>query len=356
MIQVLIVDDSAVSRALLSGILQSEPDISVIGTASDGSEAVSLARLLKPDIITMDIHMPGIDGFEATRQIMEQSPVPIIIVSGVDNLSEIAASFRVMEAGALAVIPKPPSPDNPSFQAACQEIRTAVRTYVEVKVVRRTRTRPVPEKPQVKKPPVSHAPVSLVVIGASTGGPPAVQSLLSRLTKPFPVPIMLVQHMSPGFIGGFAEWLSDSTGFPVRVAEPNEQMQPGFLYVAPDGVHTGVSSDLRVLLSHDPPEHSLRPSVSFLFRSVAENVGSSAVGVLLTGMGTDGSFELLMMHEKGSVTIIQDRESSIVYGMPGEALRIGAASYILPPEEIATELENLTAGGGYEKNKGHILV
>lgn len=341
MIQVLIVDDSRVSRDLLSSILQSEPDISVIGTASDGYEAVRLARLLKPDLITMDINMPGIDGFEATRQIMEESPVPIIIISGVDNLSEIAASFRVMEAGAMAVIPKPPGPDCQSFPDACQEILTAIRTYVEVKVIRR---RPARTAPAVSEGSIITKPgrtPALIAIGASTGGPPVIQTLLRGLSPAFSLPLVLVQHMSPGFIGGFAEWLTVSTGFPVRVASAGEMLKPGVLYVAPDGMQAGVSSDLRMNLSFSPPEHNLRPSVSFLFRSVAANFGSSAVGVLLTGMGSDGSQELLTMRQKGSITIIQDRESSIIYGMPGEALKIGAASYILSPEEISLELMTL---------------
>ncbi len=348
MIQVLIVDDSSVSRELLSGILQSDPDISVIGTASNGSEAVRLTSLLHPDIITMDINMPGIDGFEATRQIMEISPVPIIIVSGVDNLSEIAASFRVMQAGALAVIPKPPSPGDPHFPAACDEILSAVRTYHEVRVVRR-RARPTPFTPPADLRDTIPGSVSLVAIGASTGGPPAIQSIISGLSRPFPAPLVLVQHMSPGFIEGFSEWLTSSTGFPVRVASDGEQLRPGLLYVAPDHVHTGITHDLRIQLSDAPAEHNLRPSVSYLFRSVAQNLGASAIGVLLTGMGTDGSLELGMMRQAGAITIIQDRESSVVYGMPGEALRIGGASLVLSPENIALELMNLTGDGNHGK-------
>ncbi len=341
MIHVLVVDDSKVSRDLLSGILESEPDISVIGTASNGKEAVRLAKILSPDIITMDINMPGMDGFEAARQIMEESPVPIIIISGVDNLAEIAASFRVMEAGALAILPKPPHPTSQEFPAKSQEIINAIRTYVEIKVIRRARTqRQKHDNPDLTI--VSKGiPPRLIAIGASTGGPPVIQTILRLLDPKFPLPMVLVQHMSPGFIHGFAEWLSESTGFRVRVPSDNEKLLPGVLYVAPDGLQTGVSSDLRILQTDGPPEHNLRPSVSYLFRSVAGNVGAAAVGVLLTGMGTDGSEELLVMRKKGSITLIQDRASSIVYGMPGEAMRIGAASLILSPEEIAQELRVL---------------
>jgi two-component system chemotaxis response regulator CheB len=345
MIKVLIVDDSRVSQKLLRQILESEPDIRVIGLAGDGTEAVKLSAELVPDIITMDINMPGMDGFETTRHIMEINPVPIIIISGVGNIEEVAASFRVMEAGALAVLRKPPNPSHPDFTAACREIITAIRTYVEVKVIRRKKI--VPVRTSMTQPAhLSTRPVPrLVAIGASTGGPPVIQTILKGLNQTFPVPLILVQHMSPGFIGGFADWLSNSTGFRVRVPENLEVMQPGVLYVAPDSMQTGVTADLRIVLAPAPLEHNLRPSVSYLFRSVVDTIGSSAIGILLTGMGNDGANELFNLYTKGAVTIIQDQESSIVYGMPGAALKLGAASYILSPDEIAREIIFLTRTG-----------
>ncbi|MDD1729171.1 MAG: response regulator, partial [Methanospirillum sp.] len=326
-------------RDLLSGILESESDITVIGTASNGVEAVRLARLLAPDIITMDINMPGMDGFEAARQIMEESPIPIIIISGVDNLAEIAASFRVMEAGALTILPKPPHPTSPDFLNKSKDILNAIRTYVEIRVIRRTKTHHSVKVTHEPVPNLNGVEPRLIVIGASTGGPPVIQTILRNLNSQFSIPLVLVQHMSPGFILGFAEWLSESTGFRVTVPHNDELLLPGSLYVVPDEVQAGVTSDLRIVLSDAPCEHNLRPSVSYLFRSVAETLGKNAVGILLTGMGTDGSHELLQMRKKGSVTIIQDKTSSVVYGMPGEALRIGAASMILSPEEIAQELK-----------------
>lgn len=344
MIQVLIVDDSLVSRQLLTGILESEPDITVVGTASGGYEAIHLAKTLSPDIITMDINMPGIDGFETARQIMEESPRPIIIISGIDNLTEIARSFKAMEAGALAILPKPPNPVSPAFPAAAREIISAIRTYVEVSVIRRSKSR-VSER-ESPSPLISREFLpSLVVIGASTGGPPVIQTILRALHPSFPLPLVLVQHMSPGFIQGFADWLTDSTGFIVKVPQHHEPLKPGIMYVAPDSQQTAISVDMKIILTDAPPEHNLRPSVSYLFRSVIDNIGPSAIGVLLTGMGNDGSAELLGMRKRGSITIVQDKESSIVYGMPGEALRLGAASRVLSPEEIGTALRFLARAG-----------
>lgn len=342
MIRVLIVDDSQVSRTQLTRILENEADITVVGTAKEGTEALSLSGKLQPDIITMDINMPGMDGFETTRQIMEQYPVPIIIISGVENINEIAASFKVMEAGALSVLQKPPSPHHPDFEKYCKEIITAIRTFVEVKVIKRKKTSILKTKGSNSFQLFLKYKPALIAIGASTGGPPVIQTILRGLTPSLPIPLILVQHMSPGFIGGFAEWLSDSTGFKVKVPGNMEIMKPGILYVAPDSFQTGVTRDFRVFLSNSPPEHNLKPSVSFLFRSVAENIGASAIGILLTGMGEDGAEDLLNLHNCGAITIVQDRESSIVYGMPGTALKLGAASFILNPEEIAQEISLLS--------------
>ena len=348
MIQVLLVDDSEVSLMVLRNILESEQDISIIGVARDGAEAIRLASRLSPDIITMDINMPGLDGFSTTRHIMENTPVPIIIVSGIDNLEEIQASFRAVEAGALGVYRKPPAVTDTDFKRASKELISAIRTYSEVRVVKRRdsgRRGPIETSPPVPDS-KCFLTAKVVVMGASTGGPQAVQEILKNLPGDFALPIILVQHMSPGFIEGFASWLQDSTGIRARVAGNGELVQPGTLYLAPDGKHTGISKDLTIEFSVSDPEHNLRPSVSYLFRSAAKNCGNHAVGVLLSGMGTDGAKELLDIRKKGGCTIIQSQETAFVYGMPGVAASLQAEMYSLSPQEIAVFLSKASGGNG----------
>jgi two-component system chemotaxis response regulator CheB len=181
-------------------------------------------------------------------------------------------------------------------------------------------------------------PIRLIAIGTSTGGPLALQTLLTALPNHFSVPIVVVQHMAAGFIAGFVEWLAQTTGHPIHVATDGESLLPGHVYVAPDGFQMKVKSRGKLELTQDGAEHGLYPSVSYLFRSVAQVYGASAAGVLLTGMGRDGAAELKLMHDQGAITFVQDKESSVIHGMPGEALRLDAASYVLAPERIAAAL------------------
>ncbi|NLW76678.1 MAG: chemotaxis-specific protein-glutamate methyltransferase CheB [Methanomicrobiales archaeon] len=345
MIRVLLVDDSEVTLMVLQSILEKEPDISVIGRAKNGREAIALASRWAPDIITMDINMPDLDGFVTTRKIMENTPTPIIIVSGIDNLEEIRASFRAVEAGALGVFRKPPGYDDPEFRSASLEFISAIRTFSEVKVIRRRSSgnngnHNEPEK--ITVPFRISQDIRVVLIGASTGGPQAVQEILQNMKPDFSLPMVLVQHMSPGFIEGLSLWLKESTGFQTKIAEEGEIIIPGVLYIAPDGKHTGITSDLSIEFSNTEPEHNLRPSVSYLFRSAAKNLGSKSLGVLLTGMGSDGAEELLQIRQKGGCTIIQDRESSFVYGMPGAAEARHAGMFSLPPKQIAEFLHSIS--------------
>jgi two-component system chemotaxis response regulator CheB len=183
--------------------------------------------------------------------------------------------------------------------------------------------------------------IKMVAIGASTGGPPVLQTLLSSLPKQFSVPVLIVQHIAAGFLPGLVEWLSQVTYFPIRIPAHGDLLLPGHAYLAPDGFHLGVERGPRAVLSQAPPENNLRPAVSHLFRSVAETLGNQAVGVLLTGMGKDGAAELKMLRDKGAITIAQDKESSAVHGMPGEAIQLGAATHVLSPERIVEALVKL---------------
>jgi two-component system chemotaxis response regulator CheB len=344
MIKVLVVEDSPVVREFLVHLLGSDPEIQVIGTASNGEEALAAVQHKKPDVITMDIHMPKIDGFEATRRIMETRPTPIVIVSGSSSLQEVSTTFRAIEAGALAAVSRPQGIGHPRHETSAQEMVQTVKLMSEVKVVRRwPRLKSTPVVLPTPQMQVRRAPaeIQVVAIGASTGGPLVLQAILSGLPKDLPVPVLIVQHMAPGFVQGFAEWLAQSSGFPVHIPTDGEYPLPGHAYVAPDGVHMGVGTGGRVILSADEPENGLRPSVSYLFRCVAQVFGRQAVGILLTGMGRDGAEELRLMKDGGAVTIAQDKESSVVHGMPGEAIKLDAATYVLSLENIAAALIGL---------------
>lgn len=343
MVKVLIVDDSASVRMFLQELLAADPGIEVIGTAGDGDEAVGAVERLNPDVITMDIYMPRMNGLIATRRIMETHPVPIVVVSGDLDAEEVASTFRALEAGAVTALPRPQGPGHPDHEREARSFVQTVKLMAEVRVVKRwpQRDKPGSFPPSPRQAMVPVRPKA-VAIGASTGGPLVIQTILAGLSGDFPVPILIVQHMAMGFIKGFAEWLSLTSALPVHIAGNGERLLPGHAYVAPDGFHMLVTDDgTTIELKGTPPENGLRPSVSALFRSVMQAFGAQAVGVLLTGMGSDGARELKRLKEAGAVTIVQDRESSVIHGMPGEALKLEAATHTLPPDRIVTALTNL---------------
>ena len=343
MIKVLVVEDSPVDRELLTHILNSDPGIRVIGTAGNGEEAIEAAVRHRPDIIMMDVHMPKMDGFEATRIIMETNPLPIVIVTGSLNMIEMENSFQAIEAGALCVINKPVGMGHPDHETHAKELIKTVKLMSEVKVVRRWGRRPGKQPGAYIGAPaeITSMDIRVVAIGASTGGPPVIQQILSGLPKEFPAPVLIVQHMAAGFFQGFAEWLSQTSSLPVHLAMNGSHILPGNVYIAPENIQMMVGMDWRLSYTDDGPENGLRPSVSYLFRSVANTFGKNAVGILLTGMGKDGAEELKLMREKGAITIAQDEESSVIFGMPGEAVKLDAAKYVLPPKGIIDLLGRL---------------
>jgi two-component system chemotaxis response regulator CheB len=347
-VKVLVVEDSPVVREFLVCILGSDPAIRVVGTAHDGEEALDAVRRTRPDVITMDIHMPRLNGLEATRRIMETDPIPIIMVSGSEDAREVVTTFDAMEAGALAVLRRPAGLGHPDHEATARELVQTVKLMAEVKVVRRwPRRRPGEPAPRAVEMALAQAPAKLriVAIGASTGGPPVLQTILAALPKSFPVPVVIVQHMAAGFSRGFMEWLALSSALPLHLAAHGEHMRPGHVYLAPDEVQMKVARHERIVLTRDEPENGLRPSVSCLFRSVVEVYGCDAVAGLLTGMGRDGAEELRLLKEKGAITFAQDKESSVVHGMPGEAIRLDAAMLVLSPGKIAAVLTSLAENG-----------
>jgi two-component system chemotaxis response regulator CheB len=332
MIRVLIVDDSATVRALLRFILESDPEIQVIGMAPTGVEGVRQTLALKPDLITMDVYMPGLDGFEATRQIMEQRPTPIVIVSSGVEHSEMMVTFNAMQAGALEVIGKPAGVMHPNYPELSQQLITTVKLMSEVKVIRRYRSVMSP-RPVVRSVPAER-PLTLLAIGASTGGPAALNLLRKGLPVEFPLPVLVVQHMTVGFMGGLVSWLQLESRLQIKIGEDGERVRPGKVYFAPDDTHIQMIGHGILGLSQGAPVNHVRPSANVLFDSVARVYGGEAVGILLTGMGEDGASGLKAMHDRGSPTIAQDEATSAVYGMPKAAMELGAADQILPIGQI----------------------
>jgi two-component system chemotaxis response regulator CheB len=342
-IKVLVADDSDVNRMLLVRLLNSDPRIQVIGAVTDGQAALDFldAGGERADVVIMDLHMPRIDGFEATRRIMETRPLPIIICTATASPQDLAIAFRSMEAGAVACVEKPVAL-GVDFEQRLRNLLQTVRLMSEVKVVRRwSRSRSVPAAPAANGPIKSRlggSRIRLIGIGASTGGPQVLQTILSGLPKDFPVPLLIVQHIARGFLPGMVDWLNQTTGSRVRIAAHGVTPMPGHAYVAPDDFHLAADPSGNLTLAREAPESGLRPAVSFLFRSLAESCGANAVGVLLTGMGKDGAAELKRMKDHGAYTIAQDRDSSIVHGMPGAAIELGAATQVLPADKIAGAL------------------
>jgi two-component system chemotaxis response regulator CheB len=347
-IKVLVVEDSAVVRMMLVHILSADAGLEVIGTAANGIEAVEFMKKNAPDVILMDIHMPEMDGFDATRIIMETRPVPIVICSGSCNTREMAVTFRLMEAGAVAIVEKPFGKQEDEYGIRAQRIVETVKLMAEVRVVRRwahlrnSKSTPAPRlRPVANGIAPTGQPARVLAIGASTGGPPVLQAILSSLPRDFRLPVLVVQHIAAGFLPGLAEWLDQTTGLPTHIATHGQQPHPGHVYLAPDDYHMTYTASGIIALNRRDPEYGLRPSVDQLFRSIAETIGGRGIGVLLTGMGRDGAMGLLKMHEAGAWTIAQDRETSVVHGMPGAAIELGAASQILPSTRIAAALTAL---------------
>ncbi len=357
-IRVLIVEDTLVGQHLLKGLLVDDPRFEIAGVVNNGLQAIEFVEKSKPDVVSMDIYMPILDGVEATRRIMEKNPVPIVIVSSFYNPSEVQMSFRILEAGALTILPRPFGPGHPKFLETARNYRNTLKTISEIQVKALRTRRTAPESERRAEAPVATRPASVtpktgvvsseftqaevIAVGASAGGPQAVRALLNSLPPDLKIPVMVVQHIDKIFAEGYCEWLGTMTGFPVVMATHGTSMLPGHIYLPPGDHHLGLSRRGVISLSKNPPEKGLRPAVSYLFRNVYQTYGKDCIGVILSGMGTDGADELRMLNSAGAVTFAQDAASSLVHGMPGEAIRLGAATMILSPEEIGMEINKLS--------------
>lgn len=349
MIEVVIVDDSAVYRKFLAHSLEMSGKIRVIGLASSGEDAIQLLKECKPRVVIMDIHMPGMDGFETTSRIMNTFPVPVIIISSDYKVSEQAKTFRAIEAGAVTILPKPPGVGASENEQKIAELVTQVRLMSEVKVVRKisllkTKREPIPES---KPLPQDHEAadwgntLSVIGIGASAGGPVAIAEILQNLNPRFFIPIVIVQHIDPAFLNGFADWLASTTGREVVIAENGKPVSPGKVYLSPPDHNIGFYEPGNFRIEKSPAFRSFRPSVDALFRSMAIVFGKRSLGILLSGMGADGAEALKYLRGSGACTIAQDPDSALINGMPGEAVKINAARLIMAPAEISSFLNGL---------------
>jgi two-component system, chemotaxis family, protein-glutamate methylesterase/glutaminase len=341
MIRVLVAEDSVTTREFLVAMLRSDPKIEVVGEAKDGLEAIEMTRRLRPNVITMDIRMPRMDGLEATKQIMISIPTPIVIVSGSLEVRDVEVSMQALRAGALTLLAKPAGPASPKFEKERREFVETVKAMSQVKVVRRWRDRQPAESGAERRALGGSARVRVVAIAASTGGPAALQQTFSALEGDFPVPILVVQHIARGFVEGLASWLSAVCPLRVKVAEEGEPLSPRTVYLAPDERHLGVSSQASVSLSRTLSGTGFCPSATFLFESVARVFGTSALAVVLTGMGQDGLDGLMAVRRAGGRIIAQDEATSVVFGMPGVAVEAGLADWVLPLPEIAPRLMDM---------------
>lgn len=340
-VRVLLVDDSRTSRALLRQLCEDEPTLVVVGEAADGRRAVELVASLRPSIVVMDIEMPVLDGIEATRQIMVETPTPILIVTAHYDARDVAVSLRAVQAGALSVVHKPGGPGTATFRKDAEHFVRLVKAMAGVRPVRRYAgtgravVHPAPPRSDVR---ITDVALRAVGVAASTGGPAALHRLLSLLPDTVAVPILVVQHIADGFAPGLALWLAGATALPVSLAAEGQLLRPGQVYVAPDGQHLQITAQGRAALSDSPPVAGFRPSASVLFSSLARAYGSAAVGVVLTGMGSDGLEGARALRHAGAPVLAQDADSSVVFGMPRAVVEAGLATEIGPIEQLASTL------------------
>ncbi len=354
MIRVLLVDDSPSVRAVLRRFLARTDDLVVVGDAENGERAVAAVEELAPDVVVMDLQMPVMDGFVAIERIMATRPTPILVLSSRANRNQMQTAFEAMRRGAIEVLPKPE--DTGSWQLLAASLPEVVRAAAAAATVRPTgKRKPAPwgtaemPLPAVVRQPAAtrrpDRPLRWVAIGASTGGPAALRELFTELPADLPVSVLIVQHIAAGFEAGLADWLNKEFPHDVRLARDGELPGSGAVRLAPAGSHLRLEAGAKLALDVvTPVRRGHRPSVDELFLSVARNAPREAVGVLLTGMGSDGVEGLLALRTAGGLTVAQDEASSVVFGMPRVALERGAADLALPPREIARWLGKICRG------------
>lgn len=346
-VTVMIVEDSRTVSEFLEHIINRDARLEVVANVRSAEEALETIPQIKPDIVSLDIRLPGMNGFEATQRIMNEYPTPIVVVSSDVQDDELNISMNALRAGALAVVQKPVGLKHSDYESLASELCTKLVIMSQVRVIRqryRTFTLPPEVRPAVPPPnerPPRGEPPRVLGLVASTGGPSAIIQVLGSLPPSFTAPILLVQHITPGFVRGFVAWLNDVLpNFHVVEAQHCMPLQPSTIYVAPAGRHLAYAEPFQTQLLDLPPIGAQKPSGTILFRSLS-HLGSAAAGVLLTGMGEDGALGMRDMHDAGAYTIAEDETTATVYGMPAAAVKLGAASAVLPLTEIPSRLTAL---------------
>lgn len=337
-ISVLVVDDSAFMRKMVTQILAGTDGISVVGQARNGLDALVQAEKLRPDVITLDVEMPEMDGVTALREIVKKFQIPVIMLSSLTQ-SGAKTTLQCLELGAVDFVAKPSGAISLDIEAIALELVS------KVKAAAHARCRPSVSTPQIQ--PVIGFPArrkSVVVIGSSTGGPRALQAVIPALPRDLKVPVVVVQHMPPAFTATLAQRLNESSNLEVKEAEDGDRLTPGLVLVAPGGRHLEFDISGRAILSDAPPVHGVRPSVDVTLASLLRTYGSRMVGVLLTGMGCDGASGLRAIHFAGGTTIVEDESTCVVYGMPKAAVELCAVDYELPLGHIAMAIVETVAG------------
>jgi len=344
MTRVLIVDDSQGMRDLLVAILSTEPGLSIAGVAADGEEAVRKTLALRPDVISMDLRMPRLDGLGAIRAIMNEAPTPIVVLHAKHGSAADDLGFDALRAGALEVVEKPVLTSAEHVRVFRNSFGTLLKLMAEVKVVRVFAPSRGVSPPHITR--MTRTPISIVGICSSTGGPSALERVFRRLPSTLPVPIVVVQHMAEGFLESFVEWLDTNCPLQVTIAENGDVPRAGHVYFAPDFLHLALDDSGLLRTVSSPAVRGHVPSGDVLLESLADVRAERAMGIVLTGMGDDGARGAARIARIGGVVLAQDEDSSIVYGMPHAVVELGVACEVLPIDRMAARIQDWTVDSG----------